>query len=221
MAGRRPRLLEAGPRIFPLHTAATQRTRSWECIKGCGTEEAPPGGAKRVAYRRPFVGYYRMTLRILLSAAVLLGLTAGLLEAQPRGVPVSADQGPVETLLEYRAQLNLTAQQVTRLEGIGREMAEANLPLASRLMEIRRAFRSRSFGPPDQMTPEERARFDAYLAEARPLMERIEGNNREAMRRVSDVLTQEQKEIVIELLRSLEQSSDQRSRLPGLPGRGG
>lgn len=134
-------------------------------------------------------------IRTTIFTLLLVMGTVTLLPAQGR----QADPGPVETLLEMRESLALTATQVASLERIDAAMDTQNRPLVRQLSAIRRQIRA--LGPRSEMSTEQRARFEAHLEEARPLMRQIEQNNRSAMKQVGRLLTKEQKDQVEEVLR--------------------
>ncbi len=134
-------------------------------------------------------------IRTSIVTLLLLVGSAGVLSGQAR----SSEPGPVGTLLDLRETLALSSQQISRLEQIDAEMDEQNRPLVRQLAEIRRQIRA--LGPRSERTDEQRARFEAFVDEARPLMRQIEENNRAAMKRVGRVLTKAQKAQVKELIR--------------------
>ena len=110
-------------------------------------------------------------------------------------------RSPVGMLLKDRTEIGLTAEQVARLKAIDARLEEQNRPHVRRLVEIRRALPDELKGSPERMSPERRAAFHERMKAARPLFERINENNRAAMREVGDVLTQDQKTLLREKLR--------------------
>jgi len=112
-------------------------------------------------------------------------------------------------LLRMETQLGLTARQVERLQRIDADMERENQPLVAKLSEIRRKIRS--LGSVDSLTAERRTLFEAYIAESRPVMREIQHNNWTAMRRVGEVLTEEQKEAMGKLLREMDEGNRERS----------
>lgn len=111
-----------------------------------------------------------------------------------------AGSGPVDLLLERRADVGLSAPQVERLQAVRDELAERNRPLLAELLRIRQEVRGMD-APIGEATPEERALFRSRVAEARPLLERVRLNNRRAMQRVGAILTPQQRVRVRERLR--------------------
>ena len=109
--------------------------------------------------------------------------------------------GPVEKLLQNRAELQLSAEQVSRLEQIDARMRDRNRAYVQRLIELRRGSHFEPHVRREEMTPEQRAEFDRRVAEVRPLLEKIHANNWAAMKEVGSVLNPEQKARVREMLR--------------------
>jgi hypothetical protein len=145
-----------------------------------------------------------------LVAVLLLVVGAGAdLQAQDhsRGNP---DPGPITTLLNLQQEVGLSAAQVEQLVGIELRMDEQNQPLVTRLVEIRR--RIRALGPRREMSPENRALFESYIAEARPIMRDIRENNEAAMEQVGEVLSEAQKDMLARLLRDRNDNRDRSDR---------
>jgi hypothetical protein len=129
----------------------------------------------------------------------------------------SRGHGPVEKLLRHRAELNLSAAQVARLEEINQRMEERNRPLVRQLVEMRREWGPEFRRSRREMTPEQREELHRRMKEARPLFERIHENNRAAMREVGEVLNEEQKVMVREMVRKAHEKHGRGKR--GEPGR--
>jgi hypothetical protein len=112
------------------------------------------------------------------------------------------DSGPVQFLLRNRAELKLTAEQVTRLEEVDREVEAKNRQYVTQLVQIRRELpRGRGREP----TTEQRQLFDAQM---KPLLMKIDENWKVAMRQVmGQVLTEEQKARIPALIEN-ERKSD-------------
>jgi Spy/CpxP family protein refolding chaperone len=160
-------------------------------------------------------------IRILLLVIALVSTGGVDISAQTRGPEHGGipDSGPVHMLLEFKDELKLTPAQIQQLGRIDAEMERANQPLVHQLGQIRRKIRE--LGPLEKLEGERRARFDTYLAEARPLMDRIQENNWAAMQKVGDVLTGQQKERVARYIRELVEDGSERSgSIPQLPRRG-
>jgi hypothetical protein len=155
-----------------------------------------------------------MKLRILI---LLLALTGGALTAAsaqgggPDGPGRGAQQGSqhrrsseagaVPKLLRHRADLALTDDQVEKLREIDRRLEEQNRPYVQQLIRIRHDMKLRSGVKPEDMTDEERQELRSHLAQARPLWEQISKNNHAAMREVGEVLNDQQKSQLRDLLR--------------------
>lgn len=145
--------------------------------------------------------------RVLLAAALLAAPAPALLAQQP-GTPPAAEQqkqgrqgprpSPVAALLEHRAELKLTAQQVARLEAIQRDLEQKNEPFRRQLEAARPQRGERPDGPPSE---EERAAMRARREQLRPQMEQVRANHRAAMEQVRSVLTEEQRETARQYLR--------------------
>jgi len=144
----------------------------------------------------------KIRLLVPLLSLLLVGVDSELRGQQsPRNEP-----GPITILLGLEEELGLTPEQVTRLKEIDVRMDGVNQPLVDRLMEIR--SRIHELGPRREMTPEERALFDSYVAEARPLMREISENNEAAMKEVGEILTREQKDTIARLLKERYQNRE-------------
>lgn len=155
-----------------------------------------------------------MKLRILI---LLLALTGGALTAasaqggRPDGPDRGSQQGSqhrrsseagaVPKLLRHRADLALTDDQVEKLREIDRRLEEQNRPYVQQLIRIRHDMKLRSGVKPEEMTDEEREELRSHLAQARPLWEQISKNNHAAMREVGEVLNDQQKSQLRDLLR--------------------
>src|SRR5690554_3181011 len=150
--------------------------------RGRGTWCTDNRGRTAAARRHHLAAQPGMIRTSIVTLLLLVG-SAGVLSGQAR----SSEPGPVGTLLDLRETLALSSQQISRLEQIDAEMDEQNRPLVRQLAEIRRQIRA--LGPRSERTDEQRARFEAFVDEARPLMRQIEENNRAAMKRVGRVLT--------------------------------
>jgi DNA anti-recombination protein RmuC len=94
---------------------------------------------------------------------------------------------PIEQLLEQRAALNLSSDQLSRLDEIKQQLASKNEPLVNQMMQLRqqwqqarRAARNGRAGAP--------ARVDRIRAEAQDARAKIQQNNRAAMQDVNRLL---------------------------------
>jgi Spy/CpxP family protein refolding chaperone len=121
----------------------------------------------------------------------LLLLPAGLLaqgRSQRREGPGRPQANVIEQVLQHKADLALTAEQVTRLETLSNQLSEKQKPI----LEEMRKQREGGVRPRD-LTDEQRA-------EARKTMEKLRAHREEALNGVKDVLTDEQEQKVKSLL---------------------
>lgn len=131
------------------------------------------------------------------------------------------ERGPVEVLLRHRDQLGLTDAQVARLQALDARMEERNRPLVERLLEMRRAHRGERRDRERPLTEEERREMRRRKEQARPLMREIRQNNREAMSQVGEILTEEQKTRLREIIRERREQWRDEHRRDGKHGRHG
>jgi hypothetical protein len=167
----------------------------------------------------------RGTGRHRIGAAVLglaLFLAPATLSAQ--GPPFLRDSltvgDPIAILLQRRAELRLSAPQVRQLEDIQHRLGEANGPLVTELVEIRRQVQAAGPADPPSMTPEQRAGFRRLVDRARPLVQTIGRNNLQAMEEVGGVLTPDQRALVRGWLASAP-ARGARGQMKGQGARGG
>ena len=142
--------------------------------------------------------------RIVGIALVLLLGTGASLEAQRDGD--DRDAGPIQELLEIRSRIGLTADQVARLNEIDAAMHRQNEAPVAQLVQVRRSIRA--LGRRRDFTPEQRAQYEAYIDQARPLMKQIRANNHAAMRQVGEVLTADQRGVLADILRDRDDNDD-------------
>jgi len=142
----------------------------------------------------------------MLGLALMLG-TGTMLEGQTRSTR-NTDLSPIDMLLNVGAEIGLTPDQIARLERIDTRVDAMNGPLVSRLGEIRK--RSRALGPRNEHTVDQRAQYEALMTEARPILREISRNNRTAMEQVGEVLTDDQRARVADMIR--ERVERERSR---------
>jgi Spy/CpxP family protein refolding chaperone len=109
-------------------------------------------------------------------------------------------RGPIGLLLARRDSLGLTAPQVKQLQQLDSVLQQQNSALVRDMLELRREVQPRLH--PRDMTPAQREQFAQQAARARPIMQRVQENNRRAMERVSELLTPEQKRRLREWLQS-------------------
>jgi hypothetical protein len=101
--------------------------------------------------------------------------------------PAAMMRNPVEVVLEHRADLELTAEQVRTLEALRDRVEEENAPRVERLRE--------AFGDTDprELSAEERDALRARMRELAPVRDEVRATNRAAMDQVHELLTDEQR----------------------------
>lgn len=146
----------------------------------------------------------KIPLRHLLAA--LLAAVAVPAAAQP-GEPApfreEAERRPFDALLRHRAELQLSAEQVRRIETIGRELEERNAPLRERLAQEHRRWREERRAQLERMTPRQRRaelrRMRLHAGEPpvpqamRPTVQQMRVHINDAMHQAQGVLTAEQR----------------------------
>jgi hypothetical protein len=139
-----------------------------------------------------------------------------------------SEQRPLEQLMAVRDQLQLSDAQVTRLRAIAARLEETNRPLRRELLAQYQQIREQRRQQLERMTPAERQAELRRLRESgpppvpprlRPLVMRIRGNVRGAVREAGGVLTPGQRARVRQLVR--ERAIERRGRGMGVRGRRG
>lgn len=124
--------------------------------------------------------------------------------------------GPVQRILAQREQLGLSADQVARLEAIGRDLQARNAPLQQQLIALfperaqrgpnaQRARGERRARPDSaargqrlergerpRLTEEQRQQREQRRAQAEPIMQQMRANGQQALEQVRGVLTDQQ-----------------------------
>lgn len=126
-------------------------------------------------------------------------------------------KGAVERLQEHREQLGLTTDQLARLQAIKDSADVQNRPTVQRIMAIRRDLKQRQAAAPNMPEEQRSALVNQSLAEIRRLMDDIRATEHAAMRKVSKVLTEEQWDMVVEII---EHNGDDGRRRGDSRGRG-
>lgn len=103
-----------------------------------------------------------------------------------RGGPDGMGRNPVAVVLDHRAELELTADQVRQLEAIRERVEAENGPRWERLKA--------AFGDadPSQMSDEERQALRERMRELQPVRQEIRATNRAAGGEIHEILTEEQ-----------------------------
>jgi hypothetical protein len=161
--------------------------------------------------------------RMILAAALISAPLS--LDAQRPAGDAQHGRGPgVAAILQHRAQLDLTADQVARLEAIERDLRARNEPLRQQMSAAfpERAARAGAEGPRmtdeqrrtmreqrarrgdhgaragaarrPQLSDEQRQQMRGRMEQLRPVMEQMRGNTRQAMEQARAVLTDAQRE---------------------------
>jgi Spy/CpxP family protein refolding chaperone len=154
---------------------------------------------------------------MLMAAALLLAAGPALAQA-----PAPRDWGehamsPMTMILEHRAELELTDDQVARLEAIGTQLRERTAPLRERMREAmadmpvpgaHAEHGARSEGAPRErrapraMTPEQREAIHSRMTELRPVREEIRAIRLQARDDARAVLTADQQQKLRELMQA-------------------
>lgn len=119
---------------------------------------------------------------------------------------------PIEQLLEQRAALNLSPDQLSRLDEIKQQLTSKNEPLVNQMMmlrqqwqQARRAARNGRAGAP--------VRVEQIRAEAQDARAKIQQNNRAAMQEVNRLLRPAQRKQLRGIIQ--ERRQDNRGRRAG------
>jgi len=127
----------------------------------------------------------------LLIAALMLTAAAPLAAQQGRQGAVDRRQrSSLEILLDNRAELALTDDQVTKLTALNEKLAETNRIVAEEIRKVRGSYR-----------PSNRQEAEQLRDAMRPLIEKIEENDRKALEEAEALLTDEQRQKARELVR--------------------
>jgi hypothetical protein len=141
---------------------------------------------------------------MLLAAAAPLVAQESRPQPQPRPDAEQRVQSPqrlpIGFLLRHRAEIGLSDQQITRLEGIAALLEQQNKPLLDQLRSAGIPIRPERRDGVRQMTEEERRQLRVRLEEHRPTLLQMRENMSAAMTEVRSVLTREQQQRVRELM---------------------
>lgn len=147
-------------------------------------------------------------LGVALAAVLLLAPLPALgQQAAPTDTTSAAARAPhaphsgVDLLLRYRAELQLSDEQIARLQAVAQRLEERNRPLLEQLRAAGIPLRRERRDEVHRMTPEQRQALHEKLREHRPTLERLRENMEAAMREARAVLTPEQQERFRALLR--------------------
>lgn len=145
--------------------------------------------------------FYGLALVAVIAAAPVS------LEAQTPRAPQGQEQAgrgqrpaPISRILEQRAALGLSAEQVSRLEAIQQRLQQQNAPLIEQL-RASGAWQERGQNGERGQQRGPGARGERQIPEElRPVMQQLRENNRTAMQQVQEVLTAEQRARLRELM---------------------
>jgi hypothetical protein len=146
------------------------------------------------------------TRNLLLAAALLAAAPApALLAQQGTGTPAEgaehgqhAMRSPVQTLIDHRADLGLSDDQVGRLRQIDQDLHRQMEPLHQQLEQLHAGMPGHAQG--QQMSDADHQAMHQRMEQAHPLMEQVHKIHQDAMQRVSAVLTPEQREKAHQLM---------------------
>jgi Spy/CpxP family protein refolding chaperone len=136
-----------------------------------------------------------MQLRRIALAALFLALpvAAQAQNAQgPRGQGQGRMMSPVAVLLEHKAELGLSAEQVTKIEKISSALQEKNAPIMEKMRQARESNADRS--------------------QMQPLMEQVRTNNEAARKEVMALLSPEQQKKAQELAAQRRPNGGERAK---------
>jgi hypothetical protein len=123
-------------------------------------------------------------------------------------------------LMARRIQLGLSADQVAQLIAIEAAVDEKNRPFVQQFLAIRQQIKQ--LGNLDDFTSEKRALYNSYSAQAKPPLEQIERNTKEAAGRAIALLTESQKQQLHQILRNRSGNRGDRSgNTPRVPPQSG
>lgn len=144
-------------------------------------------------------------------SALPLAAQGGVQPNDPGDAVEQREQRPFDALMDARAELGLSDQQVSRLQAIAARLEETNRPYREQLVREWQAVREQRRQELLRMTPEERRAELQRVREQgppplpeslRPLAQRIRANIAGAMREAGTVLTPAQKARAREMIRA-------------------
>ena len=144
---------------------------------------------RRVPRPAVTIAPFRAGLLILAVVASLVRPAAAFAQEEVPDEPLAR---PLDVLLQQRAALGLTSDQLGELGRIQDRLAADNESLVNRMMDLRAEWQqqrraARTGRPPDV------TRIEQIRSAAREVQEKIQANNRTAMRRVNRLLTPPQR----------------------------
>jgi hypothetical protein len=142
--------------------------------------------------------------------AMLAAAPAAVLAQQPMPLPRAETAAPahgakqgaaVGFLLQHRAELGLTDQQISRLQQIAQRLEQQNQPLLQQLRDAGIPVRPERREGVRDMTPEQRQQLRQRMEAHRPTLMQMRENTRTAMEEARGVLTSEQQQRMREIAR--------------------
>jgi DNA anti-recombination protein RmuC len=116
-------------------------------------------------------------------------------------------RSPIEQLLEQRAALNLSADQLSRLDDIKQRLASQNEPLVNQMMTLRTEWQQARRAARNGRAPAATDRVERIRAEAEETRGRIQQNNRAAMQDVNRLLRPAQRKQLRGILQERRQDN--------------
>ena len=143
-------------------------------------------------------GLLLVSLLLVPSVAFAQGGRRGAMRGGPEGV----QRNIIEVIIAQKADLTLTAEQITSLEPIAKKLDEQNKPVLEEVQKLRGSGTS-----PREMSEQQREQM-------RPLMEKLRENREAALKEAQPVLTDAQRDKLRQLM------EERRPRRGGRAGRG-
>ena len=131
-----------------------------------------------------------------------------------RGGPSRGLTGAVERLYEHRVELGMTAAQLSRVQQIKDEADARKQPLWQQIMAIRHDLKARQRAEPNMPQAEKAALVERSGGDIERLLDQVRSIDHAAMREVGAVLTEQQKEMIMEMVQKNQGDRD-RSHSPG------
>lgn len=116
--------------------------------------------------------------------------------------------GAVERLYEDRESLGMTDAQLARVQEIKAGADSRKQPFWQQIMAVRHELKTRQKAEPDMPQAEKTALVERSGQEIERLLNEIRAIDHEAMREVGAVLTPQQKEMIMEMIRKHRRDDD-------------
>lgn len=140
------------------------------------------------------------TARLWLGLTLLLALPLQADAQEHRRDQHRGLTGAVEKLFEHREQLGMSSEQLARVQAIKDNADSRKQPHWQQIMTIRRALKARRNDEPDMPRAEREALIKDSGDKVEALLDQIREIDHAAMREVGAVLTQQQKEMIREMV---------------------